>query len=178
MLRSLRTELDRAGLSWCTAMCARVSVVCLVAKLAQLSQRALLICLCILLWLQRFAKNYPDVIFIKFYGNSNELTKYLFEERLHTTQTPYFTFFRQGKSTSCIKYVCMVPAKTALVRSQLVLILTEVHFIHYCVHSFMDLDLPSRLKRAALVVFLCRLFDWPSKLTKMCCYLWEAVDGL
>jgi Ca2+-binding EF-hand superfamily protein len=44
----------------------------------------------------RFAKNYPDVIFIKFYGNSNELTKYLFEERLHTAQTPYFTFFRQG----------------------------------------------------------------------------------
>ena len=42
---------------------------------------------------------YKDVIFLKFYGNSNAMTKFLFEERLKTTQTPAFSFFRTGGDT-------------------------------------------------------------------------------
>ena len=42
---------------------------------------------------------YKDVIFLKFYGNSNAMTKFLFEDRLKTTQTPAFSFFRTGGDT-------------------------------------------------------------------------------
>lgn len=46
---------------------------------------------------ERFAEAYPDTIFLKFFGNSNENTKALFQDRLDTPTTPHFTFWRDGK---------------------------------------------------------------------------------
>ena len=51
---------------------------------------------------------YKDVIFLKFYGNSNAMTKFLFEERLKTTQTPAFSFFRTGGNTLQDVRACML----------------------------------------------------------------------
>lgn len=46
---------------------------------------------------ERFAEAYPETIFLKFFGNSNENTKALFQERLHTPTTPHFTLWRNGE---------------------------------------------------------------------------------
>ncbi|KAK9916986.1 hypothetical protein WJX75_009515 [Coccomyxa subellipsoidea] len=45
---------------------------------------------------QKFAAQYVNTIFLKFFGNENEYTKHLFETRLNTPNTPTFTFWRQG----------------------------------------------------------------------------------
>ncbi len=50
---------------------------------------------------QKFAAHYsPPTIFLKFFGNENEFTKHLFEDRLRTPMTPTFTFWRQGAKSS------------------------------------------------------------------------------
>lgn len=46
---------------------------------------------------ERFAEAYPETIFLKFFGNSNENTKALFQDRLHTPTTPHFTLWRNGE---------------------------------------------------------------------------------
>ncbi|BDA40816.1 probable thioredoxin at C-terminar half [Coccomyxa sp. Obi] len=46
---------------------------------------------------QKFAAQYVNTIFLKFFGNENEYTKHLFETRLNTPNTPTFTFWRRGE---------------------------------------------------------------------------------
>lgn len=43
---------------------------------------------------ERFAEMYPDVIFLKFFGNANSSTKHLFIQRLKAEATPAFFFFK------------------------------------------------------------------------------------
>ncbi|KAK9810405.1 hypothetical protein WJX72_010210 [[Myrmecia] bisecta] len=45
---------------------------------------------------EKFAEHYNKVIFLKFFGNSNDNCKYLFKDRLRTPLTPSFTFHRNG----------------------------------------------------------------------------------
>lgn len=52
--------------------------------------------------LQNFAAAYPGVVFLKFFGNSNENCKHLHEKRLQVTFTPTFAFFRKGLSWLCL----------------------------------------------------------------------------
>lgn len=44
-----------------------------------------------------FAEHYPEVRFVKFYGNSNERTKTLFKDELKVKGTPWFYFYRNGE---------------------------------------------------------------------------------
>ncbi|KAK9831857.1 hypothetical protein WJX81_002485 [Elliptochloris bilobata] len=46
---------------------------------------------------QKFAAHYASCVFIKFFGNANENTKYLFRDRLQTPLTPTFSFWRRGQ---------------------------------------------------------------------------------
>jgi len=46
---------------------------------------------------ERFAEAYPETIFLKFFGNSNENTKALFQDRIQAPMTPHFTFWRAGE---------------------------------------------------------------------------------
>ena len=43
---------------------------------------------------EKFAVHYPDVIFVKFFGNANSSTKRLFVQRLKAEATPAFFFFK------------------------------------------------------------------------------------
>ena len=62
-------------------------------------------------FLQKFAAQYVNTIFLKFFGNENEYTKHLFENRLNTPNTPTFTFWRQGVPPGCLSNVaCVVGA--------------------------------------------------------------------
>ncbi len=45
---------------------------------------------------QKLSNHYPDVIFVKFYGNSSDETKEMFKNRLKARVTPTFYFFREG----------------------------------------------------------------------------------
>ena len=47
--------------------------------------------------MQKFAAHYTSCVFLKFFGNANENTKYLFRDRLQTPLTPTFSFWRRGK---------------------------------------------------------------------------------
>lgn len=47
--------------------------------------------------LQRFASVYRNVVFLHFYAESNEMTKYLDQVRLKVERHPHFAFFRNGK---------------------------------------------------------------------------------
>ena len=50
--------------------------------------------------LQRFASVYSKVVFLHFYAESNEMTKYLDQVRLKVERHPHFAFFREGRSTA------------------------------------------------------------------------------
>jgi hypothetical protein len=52
---------------------------------------------------QKFAAFYKEVIFLKFFGNSNENTKHLFKERLATPLTPSYTYWRNGMPKPFLK---------------------------------------------------------------------------
>ncbi len=47
--------------------------------------------------MQRFAGVYKKVVFLHFYAESNEMTKYLDEVKLKVERHPHFAFFRNGK---------------------------------------------------------------------------------
>ena len=47
--------------------------------------------------LQRFAGVYKKVVFLHFYAESNEMTKYLDQKKLKVERHPHFAFFRNGK---------------------------------------------------------------------------------
>ncbi len=47
--------------------------------------------------MQRFAGVYKKVVFLHFYAESNEMTKYLDEVKLKVECHPHFAFFRNGK---------------------------------------------------------------------------------
>ena len=47
--------------------------------------------------MQKFAAHYTSCVFLKFFGNASENTKYLFRDRLQTPLTPTFSFWRRGK---------------------------------------------------------------------------------
>jgi hypothetical protein len=59
---------------------------------------------------QRFAGVYKKVVFLHFYAESNEMTKYLDEVKLKVERHPHFAFFRSGKrfklSTVCRLLLC------------------------------------------------------------------------
>jgi len=46
---------------------------------------------------QKFAEAYPNTIFVKFYGNSNEHTKKMIQD-IAAPNTPHFTLWRNGAS--------------------------------------------------------------------------------
>lgn len=46
---------------------------------------------------QRFASVYKKVVFLHFYAESNQMTKYLDQVRLKVERHPHFAFFRDGK---------------------------------------------------------------------------------
>ena len=54
--------------------------------------------------LQRFASVYRNVVFLHFYAESNQMTKYLDQVRLKVEQHPHFAFFRSGKH---VMYLCV-----------------------------------------------------------------------
>ena len=47
--------------------------------------------------LQRFASVYRKVVFLHFFAESNEMTKYLDQVKLKVERHPHFAFFRKGK---------------------------------------------------------------------------------
>ena len=49
------------------------------------------------LCLQRFASVYKKVVFLHFYAESNQMTKYLDQVKLKVERHPHFAFFRDGK---------------------------------------------------------------------------------
>ena len=51
----------------------------------------------LILCMQKFAEQFPETLFLKFYGNSNADCKHLIEARVQAQQTPFFTFFRHCK---------------------------------------------------------------------------------
>lgn len=61
---------------------------------------------------QKFAAHYTSCVFLKFFGNANENTKYLFRDRLQTPLTPTFSFWRRGVLltafglTPCLPVAC------------------------------------------------------------------------
>lgn len=57
--------------------------------------------------MQRFAAVYKKVVFLHFYAESNEMTKYLDEVKLKVERHPHFAFFRNGKSLK-LSTVCGV----------------------------------------------------------------------
>ena len=50
---------------------------------------------------QKFAAFYTDATFLKFYGNQNESTKWLFTDRFSIPKTPTFLFVRKGRGPPC-----------------------------------------------------------------------------
>lgn len=52
---------------------------------------------CSELTLQKFAGVYKKVVFLHFYAESNEMTKYLDQVKLKVERHPHFAFFRNGK---------------------------------------------------------------------------------
>ncbi len=57
--------------------------------------------------MQRFAGVYKKVVFLHFYAESNEMTKYLDEVKLRVERHPHFAFFRNGKIFK-LSIVCRV----------------------------------------------------------------------
>lgn len=47
--------------------------------------------------MQRFASVYKKVVFLHFYAESNEMTKYLDQVKLKVERHPHFAMFRTGK---------------------------------------------------------------------------------
>lgn len=47
--------------------------------------------------LEKIAKAYPDVLFLKLYGNENDQTKMFFKDDLKVRVTPCFFFFKDGE---------------------------------------------------------------------------------
>ena len=52
---------------------------------------------------QKFAEHYASCVFLKFFGNTNENTKYLFRDRLQTPLTPTFSFWRRGEALTSLR---------------------------------------------------------------------------
>lgn len=47
--------------------------------------------------MQRFASVYDKVVFLHFYAESNEMTKYLDQVKLRVERHPHFAMFRNGE---------------------------------------------------------------------------------
>ena len=58
------------------------------------------------LWvvMQKFASVYNKVVFLHFYAESNEMTKYLDQVKLKVERHPHFAMFRNGKTACCACY--------------------------------------------------------------------------
>lgn len=54
--------------------------------------------------MQKFAAHYTSCVFLKFLGNANENTKYLFRDRLQTPLTPTFSFWRRGELSAALAF--------------------------------------------------------------------------